>query len=45
MEPVKDVLRAALLRLRSLVRKEVVERELDEELRFHLEMETARLGR
>jgi hypothetical protein len=28
-------------RLRALVRKDAVERELDEELAFHLEMETA----
>ena len=45
MEPLKDILRAAMLRLRALFRKEAVERELDEELRFHLEMETARLVR
>ena len=32
-------------RLRALLRKEAVERELDEELAFHLEMETDRLVR
>src|SRR5687767_11190037 len=32
-------------RLRALLRKETVERELDEELAFHLEMETEKLRR
>ena len=35
-----DRLRGVLLRLRALFRREDVERELDDELRFHVEMET-----
>lgn len=35
-----SLLRAAGMRLRSIFRREEVERELDEELRFHLDMQT-----
>jgi putative ABC transport system permease protein len=36
------MLRTLTMKLRSLARRGAVERELDEELRFHLEMETAK---
>ena len=35
-----DALRGFLLRLRALYRREPVERELEDEVRFHIEMET-----
>ncbi len=38
-----SALRGMLVRLRSLVRRNDVERELDEELRFHIDQETDRL--
>lgn len=34
------IVEMARLKLRSLLRREQVERELDDELRFHLEMQT-----
>ena len=40
-----DRLKGILKQLRSLLRKEAVERELDEELRFHVEKEADRLVR
>ena len=45
MDVLADVLRAAWLRVRCLVAPGAVERELDEEMRFHVEMETQRLVR
>ncbi len=45
LEILGDVLRAVRLRLRGMVRGDAVDRELDEEMRFHLEMEAKRLER
>jgi hypothetical protein len=44
-EIVRDLLRAAALRARGLLRPGAADRDLDEELRFHLEMEASRLMR
>jgi len=41
----RDLLRAAVLRVRGLLRPGAADRELDEEMRFHLEMEASRLTR
>jgi putative ABC transport system permease protein len=43
VEIIGDLLRAAWLRVRALLNPDVVERELEEEVRFHIEMEARRL--
>lgn len=43
MEIIGDLLRAAWLRVRALLDPDGVERELEEEVRFHIEMEAQRL--
>ncbi len=45
LDIVLDVLRAAGLRIRALVRRDRVWHELDDEIRFHIEMETERYVR
>lgn len=45
MQILTDLLRALRLRARALLRRGVAEDELGEELRFHIEMEAARLER
>ena len=45
LEILGDVLRAARLRVRGMLRADVVDRELDDEVRFHIEMEAKRLER
>ncbi len=45
MEILTDLLRAAWLRVRAFLNPGAAERELDDELRFHVEMETERLMR
>lgn len=43
MEIIGDLLRAAWVRVRALLDPEAVEQELEEEVRFHIEMEAQRL--
>jgi predicted permease len=45
LEIVRDVLRAVALRIRGVLRRGAADRELDEEVRFHLDMEARRLER